>query len=111
MGLILYGDHKIKEVVELKKNSKLEIDPPLKAISLVGPHGKPCNGKDLSQKVSGTVVFEDNGKITNISYKIAGLTPGMHGFHIHEKADFSDECKSAGPHFNPHNVSHGGPGN
>lgn len=37
------------------------------------------------------------------------MTPGLHGFHVHEKADFSDGCNSAGPHFNPYNKMHGGP--
>eukprot|EP00392_Amoebophrya_sp_AT5.2_P017678 g18085.t1 len=34
---------------------------------------------------------------------------GLHGFHIHEKADFSQGCVSAGPHYNPYNKTHGGP--
>lgn len=44
-----------------------------------------------------------------ITYRVTGLTPGLHGFHIHEKADFSDGCKSAGPHYNPFGKEHGGP--
>merc|ERR1712039_520781 len=30
--------------------------------------------------------------------------------HIHEKADFSNGCNSAGPHYNPHKKTHGAPG-
>merc|ERR1719197_2343992 len=44
-----------------------------------------------------------------IEYEIHGLTPGKHGFHIHEKADFSNGCISAGPHYNPHGKTHGAP--
>ncbi|XP_012233857.1 uncharacterized protein [Linepithema humile] len=49
-----------------------------------------------------------NGPVT-ISGKITGLTEGLHGFHVHEKGDLSEGCKSAGAHFNPENVTHGAP--
>lgn len=106
-ALSLYGNSKIQEVVEKKKAG-----PTLRALCHVGPNGKPCNGKELpvENKVTGIVSFEDNSMECKISYHITGLTPGKHGFHIHEKADFSNGCVSAGPHFNPHNVTHGGPG-
>lgn len=81
------------------------------AVCDVAPHGKPCDGSsDNNNTVSGSVRFEDDGKTCTITYKISGLSPGSHGFHIHEKADFSNGCTSAGPHYNPHGVSHGGPG-
>lgn len=39
-----------------------------------------------------------------------GLTPGEHGFHIHDKGDCSAaDASSAGGHFNPANTKHGGP--
>ena len=39
-----------------------------------------------------------------------GLSPGEHGFHIHEKGDLSDNCAAAGGHFNPFGNNHGAPG-
>jgi hypothetical protein len=35
---------------------------------------------------------------------IQGLTPGLHGVHIHQFGNLSDNCNAAGPHFNPFNV-------
>ncbi|KZC15062.1 Superoxide dismutase [Cu-Zn], partial [Dufourea novaeangliae] len=40
--------------------------------------------------------------------KIYGLSEGLHGFHVHEKGDIRQGCLSAGPHFNPTKVTHGG---
>lgn len=79
----------------------------------VGPLGKPCesnSGRDDVCIVSGIVLFESmpSGG-TTISYCVEGLRPGLHGFHIHEKSDFSNGCVSAGPHYNPHGAHHGGP--
>jgi Cu-Zn family superoxide dismutase len=41
-------------------------------------------------------IDEDN---CHISYEISGLSAGKHGFHIHELADFSNGCVSAGELF------------
>ncbi|KYN40074.1 Superoxide dismutase [Cu-Zn] [Trachymyrmex septentrionalis] len=49
-----------------------------------------------------------DGPVT-ITGKISGLTEGSHGFHVHEKGDLSEGCKSAGAHFNPENNTHGAP--
>ena len=39
------------------------------------------------------------------SLDLSGLTPNMmHGFHVHEKGDLSDNCRGAGGHYNPYNV-------
>lgn len=44
-----------------------------------------------------------------IEVNIIGLSPGKHGFHIHEKGDLSDGCASTGGHYNPEKATHGGP--
>jgi len=84
---------------------------PIIATCVVTPQGKPCGGGAETSVCSGTVRFEQVDEETcRIHYHIKGLTPGKHGFHIHEKADFSDGCNSAGPHYNPHKKTHGAPG-
>lgn len=62
--------------------------------------------------VDGTVEFTQlsGGKIRVVA-DLSGLTPGQHGLHIHQYGDCSDPTgKSAGDHFNPDMVAHGGPG-
>lgn len=45
---------------------------------------------------------QESADSCTITWDITGAgKPGLHGFHIHEKADFSNGCMSAGPHFNP----------
>jgi len=61
-----------------------------------------------NSKVSGTATFtEKNGKVTFVA-KIAGLQPGIHAIHIHEKSDCSAaDGSSAGGHWNPTFKKHG----
>ena len=59
--------------------------------------------------VEGVVTFTQSGDgPTKDVGDLKGLTEGKHGFHIHEKADFSNGCLSAGPHYNPFKKDHGG---
>ena len=51
---------------------------------------------ERASKVTGTVTLTQENGITTIEYKVVGLEPGKHGFHIHETADFSNGCVSAG---------------
>jgi superoxide dismutase, Cu-Zn family len=61
-----------------------------------------------NSKVTGTATFEEkNGTVTFIA-KIAGLQPGIHAIHIHEKSDCSAaDATSAGGHWNPTFKKHG----
>jgi Cu-Zn family superoxide dismutase len=61
-------------------------------------------------KVTGTVTFTKMGDEVQVVADVQGLTPGKHGFHIHEKGDCSaPDASSAGGHFNPMHQHHGGP--
>ena len=44
------------------------------------------------------------GKV-KVRGKIEGLTPGYHGFHIHQLGDMTNGCKSMKGHFNPLQVN------
>lgn len=62
--------------------------------------------------VSGTVIFTPvaDGDGVKVHAEIAGLTPGKHGFHVHEFGDCSAaDASSAGGHFNPTHKPHAGP--
>src|SRR5207253_8217147 len=61
-------------------------------------------------QVTGTVTFTKVGDEVQVVADIQSLTPGKHGFHIHEKGDCSAaDAASAGAHFNPTQKHHGGP--
>ena len=61
-----------------------------------------------NSNVTGTATFtEKNGVVTFVA-NLKGLKPGIHGIHIHEKADCSAvDATSAGGHWNPTHVKHG----
>src|ERR1043166_3226735 len=61
-------------------------------------------------KVTGLVFFLKKGDDVQVAGNILNLKPGKHGFHIHDKGDCSaPDAASAGPHFNPTSMKHGGP--
>jgi Cu-Zn family superoxide dismutase len=78
---------------------------PVKSMKAVAELSPTANSK-----VKGTVTFTRRGDKTRVVAVLTGLTPGLHGFHIHEKGDCSaPDASSAGGHYNPTTVEHGGP--
>ncbi len=60
--------------------------------------------------VHGIVTFTKTENGIKVVADLEGLTPGAHGFHIHEYGDCSAaNGSSAGGHFNPDSVKHAGP--
>jgi Cu-Zn family superoxide dismutase len=82
--------------------SAAEMGGPGKAVSVLHP--------TAGNKVTGTVTFQKYGENIRVLADVSGLTPGKHGFHIHEFGDCSAaDGTSAGGHFNPDGTRHGGP--
>ncbi len=51
---------------------------------------------------------EDSPGNIHLEGTVIGLSPGYHGFHIHESSNRTDGCMSFGAHYNPKNKNHGG---
>jgi len=60
--------------------------------------------------VKGTVTFTKTDSGVVVKAEVSGLTPGKHGFHIHEFGDLTaPDGTSAGGHFDPEGHQHGAP--
>jgi superoxide dismutase, Cu-Zn family len=58
----------------------------------------------------GTVTLtEMKDGTVEVVVNLAGVPPGVHGFHIHDKGDCGDNGNAAGGHYNPSAVAHGSP--
>lgn len=74
---------------------------PTKAVAVLHP--------TKGNNVEGTVTFTKTSDGVKMVADVTGLTPGKHGFHIHEYGDCSSpDGKSAGGHFNPAKSPHAG---
>jgi len=83
---------------------------PIQAVCEIAPKGKPCGGgEEAAPGCTGTVLFlQKCEEYCEVQWNLSGCgKEGLHGFHVHEKADFSNGCMSAGPHFNPMGTEHG----
>lgn len=59
-------------------------------------------------KIEGFILFSMmKNNIMKIDINVKGLEPGYHGFHIHNKGNLLEGCRSLCSHFNPDNTQHG----
>lgn len=66
-----------------------------------------------NKKIKGIVYFTENlvNDTVDIDIHVEGLSKnGLHGFHVHECGDMSEQCESMCAHFNPFGKKHGCPG-
>jgi Cu-Zn family superoxide dismutase len=75
-----------------------------------GPKATAKLAPTTGNTANGTVTFTQKGTKVAVDARVTGLTPGSHGFHIHEKGDCSsgDGMSTVG-HFNPLGKPHGNP--
>lgn len=67
-------------------------------------------GPTAGSNVNGELRIEERSDGIWITGNLTGLTPGEHGFHIHEKGDCSaHDASSAGGHFKGGHEKHGAP--
>lgn len=67
-----------------------------------GPRAGATLEARSGSSVSGTVDFQAVGQKLRVEARVAGLTPGQHGFHVHVAGDCSaPDASSAKGHFNP----------
>jgi Cu-Zn family superoxide dismutase len=64
--------------------------------------------RDAQGKAVGTATITPGDGGVKISVSVSGVTPGLHGFHVHAVGKCEGpEFKSAGGHFNPATREHG----
>jgi superoxide dismutase, Cu-Zn family len=81
------------------------------AMTPAGPSAVAQLEPTRGNTANGSVTFTQRGSKVLVEAKVAGLSPGAHGFHIHEKGDCSSgDGMSAGGHFNPLGKPHAHPG-
>ena len=74
--------------------------------------GRPERAAATLVDADGTVVgsarfVEDGRGRVHVSVRVTGLTPGLHGIHVHGTSACTPTFAAAGGHHNPLNVPHG----
>ncbi len=111
MGSITQAQH--KKDAHATKTIRAEITVPAQEAHAASEVPLPKNGVAVFQaskgsKVKGTLQLEETDKGLHVWGEISELTPGEHGFHIHEFGDLrSDDGMATGAHFSSTGNAHG----
>lgn len=62
---------------------------------------------NTAEESVGSAILEQINDGVKVKITVSGLTPGKHGFHVHENTIKDRDLKSAGGHFNPTDKHHG----
>src|SRR4051794_18166227 len=88
---------------------KMQADAGKVAVANIQP-SKAAATQPANKNVTGTATFTQVGNDVRVVAHVNGLSPGKHGFHVHQKGDLSDPALvSAGPHYDTDKHKHGGP--
>lgn len=96
-GINCQREEPLEEVIPVEKGREIA-----EAVAVL----HPTEGNNVHGMVTFTKVTDGIRIIADVE----GLSPGKHGFHIHEYGDCSaPDGTSAGGHFNPEDMPHGAP--
>lgn len=85
-----------------KKMKAKKVDLPDRGVAVLVP--------TKGNRIGGTILIQETEDALHLTGKVVGLSPGLHGFHIHQYGDLrGPQGKTAGGHFNPTNTKHGAP--
>ena len=98
--------------MQLHPGFALSVFSSLLLVACATPTAGPMAATDLQARsgsmVAGKVSFSEAGGRLRVEAQVSGLTPGEHGFHVHEAGDCSaPDASSAKGHFNPMAKAHG----
>ncbi|XP_013110999.2 copper chaperone for superoxide dismutase [Stomoxys calcitrans] len=78
------------------------------AVSIINTTGSDVDRCPIQGVVRFTAIRTDKPGLV-VDGVVDGLTPGLHGIHIHESGDVSAGSASVGEHYNPRGSPHGSP--
>ena len=78
------------------------------AVSIINTTGSDVDRCPIQGVIRFTSIRKDKPGLV-VDGIVDGLSPGLHGLHIHETGDVSAGCASVGNHYNPRGSPHGGP--